>query len=331
MPHWLWRVALLGAGSLAGVLLAETVARVTYTGPWYERLIADQVKEESKDTTRLNSFGLRDVEYPAHKPPNTRRILFLGDSFTYGRGIDDGSAVFAEQVEKRLNAEYAGQGMRVEVLNGGIPASLTGQWIDLLLKVKGSFEPDAVVVVFFLRDGTRSSSMGAFFDPIRDKIVRHNRASLLYSVSYLFRRWQDAVDRSTISASYTKTIVDSYFGDPGQTEEWRLAQRNLLSIQSIGSASGARVGLVVFPILVDMNDAYPFTRVQNELIRFGRDHDFPTLDLRPAFAGRRAADLWVSAFDQHPNAEGHRLAADVMLPYLRQLLTVPGEGPAGAR
>ena len=106
MTRWLWRLLLSGAGSLVGLLLAETLARVSYAGPWYEKLIADQIKEAPNDSIRLNSIGLRDVDYPPRKAPNRRRILFLGDSFTFGRGVDDGSAVFAELVERRLDAEF---------------------------------------------------------------------------------------------------------------------------------------------------------------------------------------------------------------------------------
>jgi hypothetical protein len=37
-------------------------------------------------------------------------------------------------------------------------------------------------------------------------------------------------------------------------------------------------------------------------------------------AGKNAADLWVSPANQHPNARGHEIAANSILPFLGQLL-----------
>ena len=85
-------------------------------------------------------------------------MLVLGDSFTYGSGVPDESAPFPRVIERTLGG--------VEVLNGGLPASLPGQWLRLWRGAGRRFEPDAVVIVFFLRDGTRISSRG-MFDEVR--------------------------------------------------------------------------------------------------------------------------------------------------------------------
>src|SRR5437763_17186053 len=42
----------------------------------------------------INSFGLRCPEFTANKPPGTLRILFVGDSVTYGTTHVDQSKIF---------------------------------------------------------------------------------------------------------------------------------------------------------------------------------------------------------------------------------------------
>src|SRR5690242_7728930 len=37
---------------------------------------------------QITSFGLRDRERPFEKPPNVHRIVALGDSFTFGLGVE---------------------------------------------------------------------------------------------------------------------------------------------------------------------------------------------------------------------------------------------------
>jgi len=68
-------------------------------------------------TMHTNSRGLRGGEIAATKPPQTRRLLFLGDSFTMGKGVD-GPDTFVARVGERLNA--ASTTTRYEVVNAGV-------------------------------------------------------------------------------------------------------------------------------------------------------------------------------------------------------------------
>jgi lysophospholipase L1-like esterase len=276
--------ALVVLGTSLGLASGEVLARVTYVPPWHERLLDAQVPVTPNDSILHNSWGLRGPGYETPKSPGTKRILLLGDSFTFGAGVADDAAVFPAIIEQRLNARYQQSGTRFEILNGGIPGSRTTAWVNLLNEVKDAFEPDVIVSVFFLRDGTL------------------------------------ARDRNLIATRYAQAINESYLGNASQTEEWSVAQANLLEIQRIGSSLGATVALVVFPILVDLGDDYPFREVCDLLVQFGNANDLPTLDLLPAFLGREASELWVAPQDQHPNAAGHLIAADALMPFFEMLL-----------
>jgi lysophospholipase L1-like esterase len=112
----------------------------------------------------------------------------------------------------------------------------------------------------------------------------------------------------------------AYFGSEAETAEWRRAQRNRLRLRGAARARGTQVGLVVFPILVELSERDPFRPQVELVVDFGRANDLATRDLLPALLGCDAADLWVSPLDQHPNAAGHALAAESLAPFARELL-----------
>lgn len=314
--------ALVGFGTLIALFLAELICRTVYTQPWYVRLLEDQERNNRSVSIHRNALGLRDRDYPREKPSRGKRVLILGDSFTFGTGVADDAAVFPELLENQLNAEF-GAKTPIEILNGGIPGSLTHQWVELLSRARESFRPDVVLIVFFLRDGTRTGSMGSFFGPIRAKVQADNDQSFWYQNVYTWRCYRDYRDRQRLATKYARLINVSYLGDADQTQEWEKAKRNLLEIKRVAEAGRARVALVVFPILVELNHHYPFTGVRDVIVRFGVENQFPTHDLLPAFMGKNGPDLWVSAFDQHPNPVAHAIAAQSILPFLKQLLQPP--------
>lgn len=96
---------------------------------------------------RINSIGLRDHDYPVQKPRGTQRILCLGDSLTFGQGVDL-EDTFAKILERR----YAGEHLKVEVLNFGVPGYGTLDELRLMEEVGFSYQPDIVLLTMLGSD-----------------------------------------------------------------------------------------------------------------------------------------------------------------------------------
>ena len=94
-----------------------------------------------------NSFGFRDHEVSPEKNDSVCRIIFLGDSFTLGWGVDVDST-FSKVLEKRLS----GQRKKYEVINTGIGNYNSIMEVELF-KLKGlALKPDLVILMFFVND-----------------------------------------------------------------------------------------------------------------------------------------------------------------------------------
>ncbi len=92
----------------------------------------------------INSRGYRGGEFAVPKPPTTIRLLFLGDSFTYGYGADDESTI-PRLVEKMLQDRCAD----VEAINAGFHGSNPMQY-ELYLHREGfALTPDCIVLVVY--------------------------------------------------------------------------------------------------------------------------------------------------------------------------------------
>ena len=71
--------------------------------------------------TVLNRDGMRDREFPLAKPPGTFRIACIGDSITFGFGIDHPADTYPQRLESLLNSYCGSSSQRFEVLNFGVP------------------------------------------------------------------------------------------------------------------------------------------------------------------------------------------------------------------
>ena len=304
------------AGCLVAAVLLEIAGLVLWRQPWYDAMVTEQLNP--RKFYRRNLLGLRGEDPVTPKPEGLQRVLFLGDSFTFGSGVTDDAAIFPAQVERLLNERRSDTGS-FEVQNGGLPGSQTGDWVELWERVRDVLEPDLVVLVFFIRDGA-PISMAGFFPRIRVDIAERNLRSPLYRWSHGFRLVRDQLDRLRVAREYAGLYHDFYLGDVVDTAEWSKARRNIVKIQRDASNRRIRVGFVVFPVLVELNAGHPFRDVVGEILNFSRSVPLPTLDLLPFFEGRDATQLWVSPMDQHPNAEAHGIVARALLPFIEELL-----------
>ena len=98
---------------------------------------------------RTNSQGMRaDQEFAIAKPPGTRRIAVLGDSFSmgYGVNIEDTSL---QILEENLEAELE---CNVEILNFSVSGFGPAEELIVLEKAAMQYEPDLIIQYFTSND-----------------------------------------------------------------------------------------------------------------------------------------------------------------------------------
>lgn len=101
------------------------------------------------DSLRTNAVGMRATrEFPLERAPGRRRLLFVGDSYTFGAGVRD-EETFARVLE---DAHLPGW----DVLNLAVSGYGTDQQV-LSFEYEGRhYRPDVVALGFFVRDYSRN-------------------------------------------------------------------------------------------------------------------------------------------------------------------------------
>jgi len=101
----------------------------------------------SKHRIYVNEYGLRDPRAPAAAKKNAKRIMILGDSFTFATAIRDENT-FAVRLEKLLN-----RGGDYDVINAGVPGYGTAQEMLLMRDLAAkNVVADVYVLVIFIND-----------------------------------------------------------------------------------------------------------------------------------------------------------------------------------
>jgi len=129
------------------------------SGAWVSRLSPSGVPFR----LQINSTDQRGSEIP-ELTPSQRRVLFLGDSFTYGGDVpEDSTFVFQVGVHLRRGDR------QVIAINGGVPGYSTYQELAYQRYVAGELRPDIVVLAFFngndIRDNMVQTRNGEILSP----------------------------------------------------------------------------------------------------------------------------------------------------------------------
>jgi len=97
-------------------------------------------------TVDINSLGYRDIEL-RDVPPEAFKVMALGDSFTYGWGVN-----LEDAWPKRLEANLRESGLDVAVINLGKPGIDVTFYAELAERAAPLIKPDLIVVAMLLAD-----------------------------------------------------------------------------------------------------------------------------------------------------------------------------------
>jgi hypothetical protein len=138
-------------------------------------------------------------------------------------------------------------------------------------------------------------------------------------VSHLARAVQDARAANEFSAWYLEQFNVAYVGNDEERDVWVAMQSELLDMKQRCDEAEVPFHLIIFPLLFGLDD-YAYDAAETEIETFAQRNEIPVFSLTPGFLGRDERELWVSPSDQHPNEEGHRVAAETLFPYLAQAI-----------
>jgi len=156
--------------------------------------LAGSLKEHPAWEVRLNSEGYRDGEMAGRKPAPARRVVCLGDSWTFGMNVAQEQA-YPQRLQALLR--QALPGAEFEVLNRGVLGYSSYQGLELLRRKIVDWEPDVVVLGFAMNDakvvGYRDKDMAAYerHPDLRDRVRRVFEKSEGFRLAeYGFLVWQ---------------------------------------------------------------------------------------------------------------------------------------------
>lgn len=287
----------------------------------------------------VNAQGLRGPAVARPKPPGVERVLFLGDSVTFGYGLADPDDAFPARVAAEL--ARAG-GRRVEAVNAGVGGWSPWQEARFLEREGWAYEPDVLVVGFVLNDVTEKLSLVRFggtgegwqlLHTARGRIDRWLSGSAVAAelrALYARLRFGPDVRRGAAreeAADVKRLVAHPGDDDPVLAHGWRITLANLARIFDAARAREVPALLVVFPYRFQL--AAPARRAgpQRRLREFARSRGIAFLDLLPAFAAHAGEDLFLD--ESHPTPAGHRLAAAAIAGAVRAhgwLPRTPGGG-----
>ncbi len=263
---------------------------------------------------RTDRFGLRgaDVEHP--KPADVRRLLFIGDSVTFGWGLQEEETLPA-QVAAELNA---GGLERFEAINAGHPQHDTTQEAVILFDVGFEYEPELVCLVWcgngtlLTRSAGPTSKVGREDPEIEAELAHQARvkarlgrlkpvlpASVRF-LSHVYTRLRTA----KLQQARGSQAFDLDFLGVDRSEGWAAAKASILKMRAECEQRG-----VCFAVLSTDSTAELGEFCAAEGLAFAPIH--PTQE-------ERATGLRNSNADPHLNGRGNAIMARNTLAALRE-------------
>lgn len=284
-----WREAFVEKGGLYGAL---TVASDNDVLIWEYR--PEAVGSTWNSTISTNNMGFRDRNWKITKRPGSERVVFAGDSVTLGLGVN------VEQTFVRLIEQSAQTGeppIDIETMSFAVGGYSALQITEMIREKAVPYSPDVIIYVMCMNDFDFAHSSG--------QIMKFFRKPENFLLRFLER-------------TYAKFFVDHYYDYHFQKNKDAVFAA-IYRLNSELDVLGTEFIVAMMPIF-DGEDAdanYPIAAMHREILQRLSAENIGVIDLLGTFDNRDAPRSYFAFDDVHLTAEGHQLAAEKIVHYLK--------------
>lgn len=268
----------------------------------------------------INEQGWRGTPLPPNKPDSALRILYLGDSVTFGHAVEQDSVLFPYRTSRHLSAML---GRPVETLNFGVPAYMTWQELLLLKRDGLRYEPDLLVLGIVLNDVAEKLDYGFWQeDKLRSLaaaswIARWSqRSALVWGAQVIGRRLRIGhIDISAKQVNDVKRLI--YEGDtPEVRQAWQDTFATLDELAAFCEAHDLPLLILTFPFTFQLHNPDDLNLPQQQILAYAQQRNLPHLDLLPPLAEKaRQSNLTPDSLFldiDHLSVLGHEVVAQLL-------------------
>ena len=296
---------------------------------------------------KINSNGFRDLERPISKGDDAYRVAILGDSTTFGVGVEM-EQTFPKILESELNRVL---NFPVEVFNLGVNSYNTVNEYSYLREIYDVLKPQMVIIQFSIGNDTGLTAPPGSPEGINNiKVVRITKdiARYLYSYQWLAKMyynfqynyimgWADR-DSKYFGQQFSKDLLRlvgrylSLYEDDFQG--WIDAQQAFSDIHSFCKEKNIPL---LFAISADGQGLsskfetdlmYPIVSKVFKALRKKNINNFLLLDESfRYYMGKEIQYLWVRPDDSHFSVLAHKLAGKGLFDYIFQNKLIPDNFP----
>lgn len=285
--------------------------------PWSRRTV-----------TPLNSQGFPDVEFTALPPKgDCRHIVFVGDSFIFGDGVDRDSN-FVSLVRRWGEERQADRCIRV--FNLGERGTTINRHAKVLQETLETLQPDVVILGQYQNDLTDLTTPPARADSAlqdarkvswTDVRERFGSANLNLVRMLLYHGFGVAIEREL---HYDLLRHWSVMADSSRSEDAQRLQQTYAQIYGELIADlrsrGIEVGAVIIPSKFDvLAGRFP---EEAFFLKLAQEHNVPALPIFSLLDQQRSPYAFLM-YDGHLNEHGNRLVASAVYDWLYQASPPP--------
>lgn len=260
------------------------------------------------ESVAVNSAGFRGrQEYTIEKPGQVRRIILIGDSYTWGERTWTAETRDEDTFGEQLGALLA----RVEVMNLGVSGYGSDQAL-LRLQQRGiQYSPDLVVLGIFSEDLDRNTyrfhTYAKPYFTLEDDRLRL-RGTPIPSEAEVRAEWDPSQKPSVFLWAVLRKSWDQVLKRTRFAAKWRLSEEILDECLNTVTQSGARFLVLHFPVEGDLD--HP-DGTELHLRRWSAAKGVPFVALRETFAAVPSEQRG-HVYNGHLTPFGNRLVAEAL-------------------
>ena len=283
----------------------------------------------------INADGFRDSEHSLHKEAGVFRIMVIGDSFTFGQGVNL-EDTYSKYLERLLNSKV----MTAEVINCGVIGYGMWQYLEVLKRKVIPYKPDLVILGIFIDDITTSvppyknlenwAGTNPFAKDASD-IMNHSYVwnffenwSTIFETKYRYRRGYPYLKgieerkKATGPAHPETTWHQIMYGTLPKQTYFDFSQTLKEFIRTC-EAANIQPLIVLIPDAAQLHD--PKRQAVNRFVKDTcREIGVPLVDVTERFEREKdPRTLYLFPLDAHTSPKGHRLIAESIFQKLQKL------------